>query len=64
MDTPDPLALFVAPLDRAGIPYLITGSMATIHYGEPRYTAGIDLVISLPESRAAEIGTLFPEPEY
>lgn len=64
MDALDPLALMVEPLRRAEIPYLITGSVATIHYGEPRFTNDIDLVIVLPEARAAELPPLFPEPEF
>jgi hypothetical protein len=30
--------LFVRPLQRAGIRYIVTGSVAAIFYGEPRLT--------------------------
>ncbi len=33
--------------DRLEIPYLVTGSIATIAYGEPRFTNDIDVVIRL-----------------
>jgi len=64
MDAPDLLELFVAPLDQNAVPYMIVGSIASIQYGEPRYTADIDLTLSLPVSRAKEIPTFFPEPDY
>jgi len=64
METLDPLVLLVEPLRRAEVSYLITGSVASIHYGEPRYTNDIDLVIALPEARAAELPKLYPEPDY
>jgi len=64
MDAPDLLELFVAPLDRGRVPYMIVGSIASIQYGEPRYTADIDLTLSLPVARAHEIPTFFPEPDY
>jgi hypothetical protein len=64
METLDPLALLVEPLRRAEVAYLITGSVASIHYGEPRYTNDIDLVVALPEERAVELPRLYPEPDY
>lgn len=38
MDEPSLLELFVRPLVTSGIPYFITGGVATIIYGEPRFT--------------------------
>lgn len=34
-------------LEQLNIPYRITGSMATIAYGEPRFTNDIDIVVQL-----------------
>jgi hypothetical protein len=34
----------VETLERLGIPYLVTGSIATMAYGEPRLTNDIDIV--------------------
>lgn len=64
MEVPDLLELFVRPLDQEAIPYLIVGSVASIHYGEPRYTADIDLTLSLQTSRAKELPALFPHPDF
>lgn len=45
MPAPDPLAAFLGPLERLGLPYCITGSVAASVYGEPRLTADIDVVL-------------------
>ena len=36
------IALFVRPLNECGISYLVTGGVASIVYGEPRFTRDID----------------------
>lgn len=41
------ISLFVRPLNRLRIPYLVTGGVASVVYGEPRLTRDIDLVIQL-----------------
>jgi formate hydrogenlyase subunit 4 len=55
MDEPDLFDVFVHPLHHAGIRYMIVGSVASIHYGEPRLTMDVDLVVQLQEP---EISTL------
>ncbi len=48
-------------LDRLKIRYLVTGSMATIAFGEPRFTNDIDVVIDVSSvvhvTVAGSIGT-------
>lgn len=39
------LADIVARLDKADVPYMITGSLASSYYGEPRATRDADIVI-------------------
>ena len=39
------LAVVVEELDRAGVPYMVTGSLASSYYGEPRSTRDVDIVI-------------------
>jgi len=64
MQDPDFIVLFVAPLEAAGITYMITGSVASSIYGEPRNTLDIDLVV-LPDTRQIQqISELFPEDEF
>lgn len=62
---PDLIELFVAPLEAAGITdYMISGSVASIEYGEPRATLDIDLVLLIDAARCAELAPLFPEQGY
>lgn len=56
--------LFLEPLSRSGIPYMVTGSVAAILYGEPRTTHDVDLVIDLQEARVDAFMALFPSTEF
>jgi hypothetical protein len=60
----DLLRHLVQTLETLGIPYLITGSVASITYGEPRFTKDIDVVVDLKSSQVADLCKAFPEPEY
>ncbi len=42
----DIFKIFIERLKQTGIPYFITGSLATIVYGEPQLTNDIDLVVN------------------
>ncbi len=54
----------VSVLERLDLRYFVTGSMAAIYYGEPRYTRDIDLVVDLPERLAKVFCAAFPAPEF
>lgn len=64
MEQSELLRHLVATLERLGVPYLVTGSVATIFYGEPRLTNDIDVVVALPPGRIAEFCRAFPPPDY
>ena len=64
MDELDLVRLFVRPLERAGIAYMISGSLASMHYGEPRLTLDVDLVLHLSEAELAKLPATFPEESY
>ncbi len=64
MPARSPLAPFVQPLERLGIPYCITGSVAASVYGEPRLTADIDVVLLLRGGDIAALRQAFPETDY
>ncbi len=64
MDQAELLNTAVAILERLKIPYLITGSMATINYGEPRFTNDIDMVVDLHESQVDDFCDAFPSPDF
>jgi hypothetical protein len=51
-------------LERIGIRYLITGSQATIAFGEPRFTNDIDVVVDLDPSELESFCDRFPENDY
>lgn len=51
-------------LERYAIPYLITGSMASISYGEPRFTNDIDVVADLRLEHVDRFCSSFPAPDY
>jgi hypothetical protein len=45
MPEPDLIGLFVAPLNAAGISYMLSGSLASTLYGEPRATLDVDIAL-------------------
>jgi hypothetical protein len=63
---PDPslISLFVRPLNQLQIPYLITGGVASVIYGEPRFTRDIDLVVRLQARDAARFAQAWPATEF
>ena len=52
MTDPDLVGLFVAPLEALGLQYMITGGVAAVIYGDPRFTRDIDLILELPKPDA------------
>ena len=52
--------IFVRRLNQLGVPYVVTGSVASMLYGEPRLTHDIDLVIELPRDRIEPLIAAFP----
>jgi hypothetical protein len=51
---PDLVGLFLGPLEALGLQYMVTGGVASVIYGEPRFTRDIDLILELgnPAARA------------
>lgn len=64
MPEPDLFLHFVRPLNRAGIRYLVTGSVAAIFYGEPRMTHDVDFVVFLSDRDIPALQKAFPESEF
>lgn len=58
------IALFVRPLNRLRIPYLVTGAVASVVYGEPRLTRDIDLVIELRPRDARRFAEAWSPEEF
>lgn len=64
MSDPTLVSLFIPPLNRLDIPYMVTGAVATAVYGEPRLTRDIDLVIALRSTDARRFAAAWPESEF
>ena len=60
----DIFKIFIERLEQICIPYFITGSLATIVYGEPRLTNDIDLVVNINRRNAQFIAAAFPLEEF
>lgn len=58
------LRIVVEVLERLQIPYLITGSVASMAYGEPRLTNDIDIVTEIRPQHINDLLAAFPAPEY
>lgn len=64
MGTSELLRRAVEILDRLQLRYFVTGSMASIFYGEPRFTNDIDIVVDLPLAKVDAFCQAFPADEY
>ncbi len=58
------ISTFIEPLEREGLRYLVTGSVAAMAYGEPRLTNDIDLILEIQLSDIPALTRAFPESDY
>jgi hypothetical protein len=56
--------LFVRPFNRAGIRYVIAGSVAATFYGEPRLTHDVDMVAFLNDADIRRLPEIFPASDF
>ena len=54
----------VGALERAGVDYMLTGSLVSSLQGNPRATHDIDLVVSMAEMHTSLLVEEFPPPRY
>jgi hypothetical protein len=64
MEQGELLRRVVETLERLRLNYLVTGSIATTLYGEPRFTNDIDVVVQLPLERAEDWVQAFPADDF
>ncbi len=64
METSDLLRYVAEVFDRIEVAYLVTGSVATTVYGEPRFTNDIDVVADIPPSKVDAFCDSFPPDDY
>ena len=60
----DLFLIFIRPLNRAGIRYMIGGSVAAIFYGEPRLTHDVDIVAIFTTGDVQRLPGIFPESDF
>lgn len=63
-DAASGLLVFYRRLVEADIHCLVVGSVAAMHFGEPRSTIDIDLMIVADPADAQRIAALFPPPRF
>lgn len=64
MSPSEVLRRITTALDRAGIAYMLTGSFASAHYGAPRSTQDIDIVIAATPTQLRTFVRSLPSVEY
>lgn len=64
MELFDLLRHCVDVLESLRVPYFVTGSLASVYYGEPRLTNDIDIVIDLQTHHVARFCRAFSPAEY
>ena len=64
MEQSELLRQTTAALTRLGIPHFVTGGLASIFYGEPRFTNDIDIVVDLPADKIAALCASFSSEEF
>jgi hypothetical protein len=56
--------MFTQRLNALGVPYMVSGSVAVIIYGEPRLTHDVDLIVLLDREHIARLPEVFPLAEF
>jgi hypothetical protein len=64
MEQAEIFLVFTERLERVGINYMATGSVASMLYGIPRFTHDLDLVIDLPSHQIKSIENTFPLEDF
>jgi hypothetical protein len=54
----------IGTLDRAGIEYMLTGSIVTSLQGEPRSTHDVDVIVAIHGQHVPALIAAFPRPRY
>lgn len=64
MNQAELLRYLVDALEENRIDYMISGSQASVYYGEPRFTQDIDVVVEIAISKLPSLLGPFPLPEF
>ena len=60
----EPFLLFTSPLQSLGIRYMVSGSVASIYYGEPRLTNDVDIVLWITPANVDSLIASFPASDF
>ncbi len=64
MEQSELLRYLVSALEKLAVRYFVTGSTASIFFGEPRFTNDIDVVVDLRENDVDRFCAEFPDGEF
>lgn len=64
MHQADLFLIFTAPMESAGIRYMISGSVASMVYGEPRFTNDVDIILALNIANVPTLTNSFPLSDF
>lgn len=64
MPQTDIFVVFTERLEAAGIPYMVSGAVASIIYGEPRLTNDIDLIVHIGSGDVGKVTDAFPLTDF
>ena len=64
MIEPDLFSVFIKPINRLPVRYMVTGAAAVIIYGEPRLTHDVDLVLEMAEKDVEALLVIFPKQSF
>lgn len=56
--------IFTRRLNEAAVNYMVTGSLASIVYGQPRLTHDVDFVVELAAAELPRLLSVFPSDEF
>jgi len=64
MEQHELLGYLIRCLEKLSVPYFVTGAVACIAYGEPRFTNDIDIVADVKVEHIAQLKECFPQQEF
>lgn len=64
MEQSDLLRHLISVFESLGVKYFVTGSIASMFYGEPRFTNDIDIVAEIRKEHIQDLLKLFPGDEF
>ncbi|WP_395736633.1 hypothetical protein [Prosthecobacter sp.] len=64
MQSREPYLIFTQKLNELGIRYMVSGSMAAMYYGEPRFTNDVDIIVFLRREDSRRLLDAFPDEKF